>query len=64
MTSLPEFNFDLGELYSGSIPVDANSTNSSSLFFAFQPKLGAPVDEVTIWLNGKKPARIGYDKLR
>lgn len=31
--------------------IDANN-DLRSLFFIFQPKLGEPVDEVTIWLNG------------
>jgi carboxypeptidase D len=49
--SLPEMDFDLGELYSGVIPIDANNA-SRGLFFVFQPRVGAPVDEITIWLNG------------
>ncbi|KAL4781942.1 Alpha/Beta hydrolase protein [Aspergillus varians] len=48
---LPEVHFDLGEMYSGSIPIDEHN-DTRSLFFIFQPKLGEPVDEVTIWLNG------------
>lgn len=38
-------------MYSGSVPIDLGD-DSRSLFFVFQPKLGDPVDEVTIWLNG------------
>ncbi|ETI22932.1 hypothetical protein G647_04726 [Cladophialophora carrionii CBS 160.54] len=49
--SLPEMDFDLGELYSGVIPIDANNA-SRGLFFVFQPRVGTPVDEITIWLNG------------
>ncbi|KAH8814810.1 putative pheromone processing carboxypeptidase [Xylogone sp. PMI_703] len=49
--SLPEVNFDLGEMYSGNIPIDIHN-DSRSLFFIFQPTVGAPVDEITIWLNG------------
>lgn len=50
--SLPEIpqNF-LTEMYSGLIPIDLSDA-SRALFFVFQPKLGPPVDEVTIWLNG------------
>ncbi|KAA8647348.1 hypothetical protein EYZ11_012953 [Aspergillus tanneri] len=49
--SLPDFPFDIGELYSGLVPI--NEGNSSrSLFFVFQPTIGEPVDEITIWLNG------------
>ncbi|KAI9836664.1 MAG: hypothetical protein M1819_001299 [Sarea resinae] len=49
--SLPDVNFDLGELYSGLVPID-KSNASRALFFAFQPTIGEPVDEITIWLNG------------
>lgn len=48
---MPEVNFDIGEMYSGSVPIEKNDT-SRTLFFIFQPKLGEPVDEITIWLNG------------
>ncbi|GAM39465.1 carboxypeptidase [Talaromyces pinophilus] len=49
--SLPDVNFDLGEMYSGLVPIDSNDT-SRQLFFIFQPTIGEPVDEITIWLNG------------
>lgn len=49
--SLPEVPFALGEIYSGLIPIDY-SNKSEALFFVFQPTIGEPVDEVTIWLNG------------
>ena len=49
--SLPDVPFDLGEMYSGNIPIDMNDT-SRQLFFVFQPTIGNPVDEITIWLNG------------
>jgi len=49
--SLPDVLFDLGEIYSGNIPIDMNDT-SRQLFFVFQPTIGQPVDEITIWLNG------------
>lgn len=48
--SLPDIPFDLGETYSGLVPID-NANTSEALFFVFQPKLGEPVDEITIWLN-------------
>ena len=50
--SLPEIpqNF-LTETYSGLIPIDVSNT-SRALFFVFQPSVGPPVDEITIWLNG------------
>lgn len=50
--SLPEIppNF-LTEMYSGLIPIDTSNA-SRALFFVFQPRVGPPVEEVTIWLNG------------
>ena len=49
--SLPDVPFSLGEVYSGLIPIDYSNT-SEALFFFFQPTVGEPVNEVTIWLNG------------
>ncbi|GAM84761.1 hypothetical protein ANO11243_027620 [Dothideomycetidae sp. 11243] len=49
--SLPDVHFDLGEIYSGLVPIDENDL-SRQLFFMFTPTTGDPVDEVTIWLNG------------
>lgn len=49
--SLPDVPYDLGEIYSGNIPIDMNDT-SRQLFFVFQPTVGAPVDEITVWMNG------------
>ncbi|PKY06468.1 putative pheromone processing carboxypeptidase [Aspergillus campestris IBT 28561] len=49
--SLPDVPFDIGEIYSGSVPIDQGN-DSRSLFFVFQPTIGDPVDEITIWLNG------------
>ncbi|KAJ5936316.1 hypothetical protein N7454_005614 [Penicillium verhagenii] len=46
--SLPNVHFDLGEMYSGFIPIRDNS----SLFYIFQPKIGEPSDDLTIWLSG------------
>lgn len=48
--SLPLVPFDVGELYSGLVPVYDDP--SRALFFFFSPTTGDPVDEVTIWLNG------------
>lgn len=45
--SLPDIPFDVGELYSGLIPVNMNDT-SRALFFVFQPTVGAPVDEISM----------------
>lgn len=46
--SLPDVPFDVGELYGGNVPIDKDDP-SRALFFMFQPTVGAPVDEVTIW---------------
>ncbi|MCJ1475750.1 hypothetical protein MMC13_004414 [Lambiella insularis] len=48
--SLPDVHYDLGEMYSGLVPIGTNA--SRALFFVFQPTIGKPVDEVTIFLNG------------
>ncbi|KAJ5921350.1 hypothetical protein N7466_009676 [Penicillium verhagenii] len=49
--SLPEVNFDVGEMYAGLVPIEKDDPDRA-LFFIFQPTIGEPVDEVTIWLNG------------
>jgi carboxypeptidase D len=38
-------------MYSGLIPIDPNN-ESRALFFIFQPTIGSPADEITIWMNG------------
>ncbi|RAK82006.1 alpha/beta-hydrolase [Aspergillus fijiensis CBS 313.89] len=50
--SLPDVHFDLGELYSGSISISSHQNESRSLFYIFQPKIGEPSDDLTIYLNG------------
>ncbi|KAI2814181.1 hypothetical protein CBS63078_7389 [Aspergillus niger] len=50
--SLPDVHFDVGEMYSGSIPIDDSNNGSRSLFYIFQPKIGEPSDDLTIYLNG------------
>jgi carboxypeptidase D len=49
--SLPDIPFDIGEMYSGLMPIDMRNA-SRALYFVFQPTAGPPVDEITIWLNG------------
>lgn len=48
--SLPSIPFDVGEMYSGLVPVYDDP--SRALFSVFAPKQGDPVDEIVIWLNG------------
>ncbi|PYH83270.1 alpha/beta-hydrolase [Aspergillus uvarum CBS 121591] len=50
--SLPDVHFDLGEMYSGSISINSHQNESRSLFYIFQPKIGEPSDDLTIYLNG------------
>ena len=49
--SWPLVNFDTGEFYSGSVPID-ESDPSRTLFFIFKPATDAPSNDLTIWLNG------------
>ena len=46
--SLPDVHYDIGELYGGLVPIDTNNA-SRALFFMFEPTVGEPRDEVTIW---------------
>jgi carboxypeptidase D len=49
---MPEVAFDIGEMYSGLMPINRRDP-SRSLFFVFQPNTHNPDDEaLTIWLNG------------
>lgn len=50
MESLPSIDYDIGEMYAGQIPV-GNDT-SKNMYYVFEPTIGEPVDEVTIWFNG------------
>ena len=50
VTSMPDVDFKLGEMYAGNIPIGSNA--SEALYFVFHPKLGAPTEDLTIWLNG------------
>lgn len=48
-SALPEIDFNIGESYSGLLPVD----ESKELFFWFVPSVNpAASNEVTLWLNG------------
>ena len=49
--SWPGVDFETGEFYGGSIPIN-ESDPSRTLFFIFKPATQTPVDEVTIWLQG------------
>ena len=43
--------FDIGEMYSGLMPIKAGDS-SRALFFVFQPQIVDKSDTITIWLNG------------
>ena len=49
--SLPDVPFNIGEMYSGLMPIKSGD-KSRELFFVFQPTVGEPVDELVIWMNG------------
>ncbi|KAK3114508.1 hypothetical protein LTR53_007112 [Teratosphaeriaceae sp. CCFEE 6253] len=50
--SLPEIpDSFLTEMYSGLIHIN-ESEPDRGLFFVFQPRIGDPVDEIVIWMNG------------
>ena len=49
-SALPEVDFDIGESYSGSLPID---DTGKEFFFWFVPTTNPSAkDEITIWLNG------------
>jgi carboxypeptidase D len=48
--SLPDVNFDVGEMHSGLMPIHMNDT-SRALFSVYETTVGAPVGEIAIWLN-------------
>ncbi|KAG9771845.1 serine carboxypeptidase, partial [Aureobasidium melanogenum] len=52
-SGIPLVNFDIGESYAGTLPIDQNSSNVNQLWFWFFPSENpAASDEITIWLNG------------
>ncbi|EHY61293.1 hypothetical protein HRR83_008991 [Exophiala dermatitidis] len=52
-SGIPLVNFDIGESYAGTLPIDQNSSNVNQLWFWFFPSANpAASDEITIWLNG------------
>lgn len=52
-TGVPLVDFDIGESYAGTLPINGNSTNENQLFFWFFPSDNPDAsDEITIWLNG------------
>ena len=51
-TGLPDVDFDVGESYSGLLPI-SNKTHAPELFFWFFPSTNPKAkNEIVIWLNG------------
>ncbi|TVY19505.1 Carboxypeptidase cpdS [Lachnellula arida] len=52
-SALPEFDFNIGESYAGTLPISANSSDPNQLWFWFFPSSNPLASkEITIWLNG------------
>lgn len=51
-TAIPDVDFDVGESYAGSLPINETSTDNE-LFFWFFPSTNEDAkEEILIWLNG------------
>lgn len=52
-SALPEFDFNIGESYAGTLPISANASDPNQLWFWFFPSSNPLAKkEITIWLNG------------
>lgn len=52
-SAIPDVDFNAGESYAGTLPIDGNSSNPNQLWFWFWPSENpAACDEIVIWLNG------------
>ncbi|KAI2630047.1 Alpha/Beta hydrolase protein [Xylaria nigripes] len=52
-TGIPEVDFDVGESYSGYLPISDHPNDTNELFFWFFPKSeGSQEKEILLWLNG------------
>lgn len=51
ISSMPDINYHLGEMYGGLIPIN-KSDPSRQLYHIFKPAIDGPQDEITIYLNG------------
>lgn len=49
-------------MYAGLMPIDMKN-KSRGLYFVFEPTVGEPVDEVTIWLNGGPGMLVVFGKV-
>lgn len=57
--TLPDINFDINELYGGSVAIN-ESDPSRSLYFLFKPAQGKASEDLTIWLDGISNDRYGH----
>jgi carboxypeptidase D len=52
-SALPEVDFNIGESYSGLLPITSDPSDPNKLFFWFFPSSNPLAEkEITIWLNG------------
>ena len=52
-TKIPDVDFDVGESYSGLLPISSDPKEDSQLFWWFFPSTNeAAKKEILIWLNG------------
>jgi carboxypeptidase D len=52
-TAIPDVDFDVGESYSGLLPISSDPNEESNLFFWFFPSTNPKAEkEIVIWLNG------------
>ncbi|KAI1336708.1 serine carboxypeptidase [Xylariaceae sp. FL0016] len=52
-TGIPDVDFDVGESYSGYLPISDDADDDNELFFWFFPNSGNSTEkEVLVWLNG------------
>lgn len=52
-TGIPEVTFDVGESYSGQLPISSDPKEESKFFWWFFPSTNPAAEkEILIWLNG------------
>jgi len=52
-TGIPDVNFDVGESYSGYLPISSDPKDENKLFWWFFPSTNPDASkEILIWLNG------------
>ncbi|KAI0998242.1 Carboxypeptidase [Podosphaera aphanis] len=52
-SALPEFSFDIGESYAGTLPISSDPKDPNQLWFWFFPSTNPLAEkEITLWLNG------------